>query len=157
MDWIIEWCNNNAGLLAGIQTILTSIISIAAVVVSIQAIRYPYIKKIHLDWAIDGDDRGEVLYLRITNMGKVPITVNRVIATEILGRKIIKKLGYTDSGPHRNYVILPDETKAIDVVFGNINDDTDHMYGNKESKIKLLIEINGKRKPFVFYIPWIYG
>lgn len=158
MERIIEWCNSNAGLLTGIQTLLTSIISIAAVVVSVKAVRYPYIKKVHLDWTIDDDKRGEVLYLWITNMGKVPITVNRVVATEILGRKHIKDLGNTDSEPLSNaFKIIPDETKAMDVVFGDINDDTDHMYGNRESRIKLLIEIKGKKRPFVFYIPWIYG
>lgn len=157
MEKIIEWCNANAGFLTGVQTLLTSIISIAAVFVTIQTAREPYVKRLHLiNWAIDDDERGQVLYLFLTNTGHVPISISRVVATESLCNTDIKELGKTDwQSVMESLVILPEETKEVDVVFGDI--EIDHMYGKKESKIKLSIEIKGRQRPMTLWLPWIFG
>ena len=79
---IIEWCNSNEGFINALLAIASLLLSFIAIVVSVQAIRLQYRKKLRIECGSFyglGDLKGKKgIHITVTNISNVTITIKEI-------------------------------------------------------------------------------
>ena len=102
MGEVIRWCNDNNGFLTGVLSLLTLVVSVIAVVVSIQTARLPYKKKAILS--------SSFLYGMVTEpFASKPVALGLEAGITNLGNRAIHitYLGYAVKKDKKYYRMYP--------------------------------------------------
>lgn len=78
MTEFLNWCNSNVGFVSVLLSALTLLVSVIAVVVSIQTARLPYKKKVLVSTGNTISDMGIGLHITATNIGNRNITIKTI-------------------------------------------------------------------------------
>lgn len=150
MNNFIDMCNENAGVIAFIQTVTTLFISVLAVWVSIKMARLPFRKRLDFNTALNYDQNGNyAMELYIANTGNMAIFI-KFITVEYNGGVLAHVS--MDESDQQSFLL---SQKILHICFP--------LYGcnaneKKEcgQKIKIVVE-DSTGKKFVNKIGWAVG
>lgn len=149
-----EWCNNNAGIIAMVQTVATVILSVFAIGVTVYFSRMQYKKALKIYSGLNYDEEGNyTLELHLINFGNVPLYIKRIeIVREYKNHTTdVPALGsWYSSG-------LYDESFLISKMHKSFVIPLQHCNANikEESKIKIIID--AEERMFIYRIGWAVG
>ena len=136
---MVQWCNDNAGFISAILTLLTILLSVIAIIVSIQTARLPYKKKLKLYsnykfavWDTPYGNKSELSPMSIT-IGAVNLG-NRPINLEFLGLGIfvngrLKKFTPLNRSLNCKGIIECTEMKEVDYLLQELLAPKDTLQG----------------------------
>lgn len=149
-----EWCNNNAGIIAMVQTVATVILSIFAIGVTVYFSRIQYKKALKIYSGLNYDEEGNyTLELHLINTGNVPLYIKYIeIVREYKNHTTdILALGsWYSSGPCDENFLISKMHKSFVLPLQYCN-----AYIEEESKIK--ITIDAEERTFIYRIGWAVG
>lgn len=130
---MVEWCNNNIGFASVMLSLLTLVVSIIAVIVSIQTARLPYKKKMLVESGSYISNDGTGIHITVTNIG------NRNIKIKKIGI-LIGKMVYINKNTLFESQILLQQGDTTSQYF-EINDLKSSLAHNQISNIAKMIAI----------------
>lgn len=149
-----EWCNNNAGIIAAVQTIATVILSVFAIGVTVYFSRTQYKKALKIYSGLDYDEEGNyTIELHLINIGNVPLYIKGIeIVREYKNHTTdILALGswHSSSSCDENFLISKMH-KSFVIPLQHCNANI-----KEESKIKIIID--AEERTFIYRIGWAVG
>ena len=78
MKDIIAWCNLNQGFTSAMLSVLTLVLSLIAIIVSINTAKLPFKKKLKLVSGHEMSPKGMGIHITAINVGNRPITISMI-------------------------------------------------------------------------------
>ena len=152
---MIQWCNDNAGFIAALQTLSTVLLSIVAIAVTIYVSRLPYKKGLKIYSGLNYDRAGNyTMDLYLYNSGNAPLYIKGIELLREYPDKTTDDLGlgYLYSlDPGEQSFLAPGVEKGFQIRMENCNANDDK--GNTKIRIKVVTE----EKTFSESVSWAVG
>lgn len=144
---IIEWCNLNSGFIQCILTLMTIIISIIAIIVSINTSRLPYKKKIKLKNGFYYSPEENGIYISVVNVGNREVHINNfcisidkrknIFPKEEIGKNIKLSLGeeYSIFFDNKDLAKSKDDGNKLYCYFEDVENTKKYKYIGKIKEI----------------------
>lgn len=153
---MIDFLNNNAGVIAAIQTVITFALSVLAIAVAIIIARIPYKKKLTINCHLARDEKGEhYIDLCIYNAGNVPLYLENIYFEKISKKKNIRYSFLGTDGIWNRY----DEGDSFltpKMMYQYKFDEFPCEEGD-EDKYDLMITVATEEKRFEKRMGWVHG
>lgn len=151
---MIQWCNDNAGFIAALQTLSTVLLSVVAIAVTVYVSRLPYKKGLKLYSGLNYDEDGNyTMDLFLYNSGNAPLYIKYIQLLREYSDKTtdILALGALyDLDPSESFLVSG-TGKDFQIKLENCNADDD----KGDTKIK--IEVITEEKTFSESVTWAVG
>lgn len=150
MSNFVNMCNENAGVIALIQTVTTLFISVIAVWVSIRMARLPFRKRLDFNTGLNYDQNGNyTMDLYMANTGNMAIFI-KTISVEYMGEFLAHVS--MDESDEQPFLLSQKILHICFPLYGcNAREEKD-----RNQKIKIVVE-DSTAKRFVYKIGWAVG
>lgn len=151
MKCIIDLCNDNAGFISVVLTVITIILSIIAIIISIKTALLPYKKSIKIYTMLDNDNDNYHLVVSLVNEGYSSMYLNGITITQEMMNPLA--LGFLkEEVPLDKRILLPNVPNEYIIPLVNYNK---KLYDHKHSSMKLKVIVSGKT--FTKEVCWTLG
>lgn len=151
MKYIIYLCNNNAGFISAVLTVITIILSIIAIIISIKTALLPYKKSIKIYTMLDLNNDNYYLTVSLVNNGYSSMYLNDIVITQEMMNPLA--LGFLDRSVSLDKrVLLPSVPNEYIIPLVNYNEE---LYDHKRFSINIEVRVSGKS--FTKELDWSFG
>lgn len=109
MKCIIDFCNTNSGFISAILSIVTILMSVAAIIISILTALLPYKKRLRFYTGLNYDEQGNYsMDLFLFNLGNFPLYIRSITVTHKTHEP--KVLATLFEETHNEKCLIPQQT-----------------------------------------------
>lgn len=152
---IIQWCNENSGFIAMLQTIITAVISVCAIIVTVRVACMPYKVDLRIYSGLCyGKDGKYKMEIHLANIGNLPLYLKGIDIgiMDQNGRQEILALGYLNEISSEKRFLASQMMESFEIPL-RIGDEDEI---DKENT-RIVIRVMTEQRDFEKLETWAFG